>query len=289
MKKMTFSYGWGMSVCYKKMLNPIFKAILFLIITLLPLQKGSAQVEPSSELFRTLKKLDGIIFENGFNKCLLSEMEPFISNDLEFYHDQGGITKTKENFLLTIKENICSNQEQKPIRKLVENSLEVFPLYDKGVLYGALQNGVHEFYIKESGKDLYLTSTAKFSHLWIKETDNWMLKRVLSYDHQTPKVTSKTEIVLSDKILSDYVGHYKSPNIPKITISKKGNGLEMNAGEMNLHILPETEALFFNEQAPLTFEFVKDTDGSIKKMIVREHGKIVEEAIPIREDKMDSN
>lgn len=286
MKKVTFSYVRGMSICYQNMHNSIFRTIALLIITLLPFQKGSAQVGPSSELFQAIKKMDSILFENGFNKCLLSEIEPFINNDLEFYHDQGGITTTKENFLLTIKQNICSNQEKKPIRKLVENSLEVFPLYENGVLYGALQNGVHEFYIKESNKDLYLTSTAKFSHVWIKERDNWMLKRVLSYDHKAPRETIKTGISLSDKILLDYVGQYEAPNTGKVTISKKRNRLEMNAGEMHLDILPETETLFFSEQAPLTFEFIKDSYGQIKKMVIREHGKIVEEAIPIRADKM---
>lgn len=276
MKKTTFSYGQGMSIYYHNLNSSIFKIIVLLIIALLPIQKGSAQVEPSSELFQTIKKMDGILFENGFNKCLLSEMEPFISNDLEFYHDQGGISNTKENFLLTLKQNICSNPERKPIRKLIEKSVEVFPLYENSVLYGALQNGIHEFYMKESDKDLYLTSTAKFSHLWIKEGDNWVLKRVFSYDHKIPNVSiNNIKVALSNETLDTYVGSYSGQNI-KAKITRKEGALLMDSGDMQLLILPESENIFFANEAPLTFEFVSVKEV-IAKMIVRENGKIVDE------------
>ena len=36
--------------------------------------------------------------------------------------------------------------------------------------------------------DLYPTSVAKFTHLWLLDGEQWRLKRALSYDHQTPKV-----------------------------------------------------------------------------------------------------
>ncbi|WP_405382313.1 nuclear transport factor 2 family protein [Maribacter sp. LLG6340-A2] len=132
--------------------NSFSKVIFLFTILLLPFQKTTAQVATSSTLYKTIKEMDSFLFENGFNECRISDMEPLISDDLEFYHDQSGITKSKKDFLLTIEQNICSNQQQKPIRKLMENSLEIFPLYNKGVLYGALQNGIHEFYIKEANK-----------------------------------------------------------------------------------------------------------------------------------------
>ena len=256
--------------------NYFSKIIFFFTILLLSFQITTAQVETTSELYKTIKEMDSILFENGFNKCLISDIEPFISEDLEFYHDQGGITSSKEEFLMTIRQNICSNQEQKPIRKLMGNSLEIFPLNANGVLYGAIQNGIHEFFIKETNKEPYLTSTAKFSHLWIKDSDTWKLKRVLSYNHKAPnKSSQKVEIMVSNEVLDTYVGTYSGKNV-KANISRKESALLMASGDMHFIILPESENTFFAKDAPLTFEFISN-NNVISKMIVRENGKIVDE------------
>ncbi len=259
------------------MTNYLTKVIFLFTIFLLHFQNTTAQVEQSSELYKIIKDMDRILFENGFNECIISDMEPLISDDLEFYHDEGGITHSKEKFLLTIKQNICSNQEQKPIRKLMANSLEVFPLYDKQVLYGVVQNGIHEFFIKEANRAPYLTSTAKFSHLWLKENDTWKLKRVLSYDHKTPNRSNDltTKIDLTEETLESYLGTYTGQST-KVKISRKENALVMDSGDIQLILLPESEHIFFANEAPLTFEFVTRNDV-VSKMIVRENGKIVDE------------
>ncbi|MEQ8523163.1 hypothetical protein [Gracilimonas sp.] len=57
---------------------------------------------------------------------------------------------------------------------------------DNGELYGAIQRGEHEFYILEPGKEMYKTGFARFTHLWLLEDGEWILKRVLSYDHKDP-------------------------------------------------------------------------------------------------------
>lgn len=288
MKNTTFSLGRIMPLFTESFKSKPFKIItnikmLAFIIASLTIQNLNAQVEKSSELFQTMKKMDSIVFERGFNKCMHSEIEQFLSNDLEFYHDQGGITNSKEAFLETLKKNICANLEMKPIRKLTKGSLEVFPLYNNGNLYGAIQKGIHEFYMSEPDKDIYLTSTAKFTHVWVKENDNWKLKRVLSYDHiPASKKVDKIEISLSKKMLNKYLGKYDGENIKNINISINDNVLEMHAGEMKINIFPETKTLFFSKEAPLTFEFVNDAKGNVIKMIVSEHGKVVEEAIRVK-------
>lgn len=147
---------------------------------------SSAQEAKSSELYQTLKRNDSLIFEQSFNRCNHSDMENLLAEDLEFYHDTSGITSGKETFLNTIKKNICGNPTIKPIRTLEKESLKVFPLYNKGELYGAIQNGDHNFYLRENGKTRP-TVKAKFTHLWTLENNKWVLKRVLSYDHQPLK------------------------------------------------------------------------------------------------------
>lgn len=162
------------------------KIIPFLIVLFLG-SSLSAQVNHDSELFKALKARDSLLFDLGFNECKISEFEGFISEDLEFYHDQGGLTGNKEDFLRNVRNNICANASKKPIRKLTPGTLEVYPLFDNGNLYGAIQQGVHDFYIKEPGKDIYKTSSAKFTHVWVLKNEEWILKRVLSYDHKNPE------------------------------------------------------------------------------------------------------
>ncbi|WCL53790.1 nuclear transport factor 2 family protein [Gimibacter soli] len=149
-----------------------------------------AQVAEDSELFKTLMGLDDAIFEKSFNRCDHSDLLKLIPDDFEFYHDTGGFENSKESFMATVERNICGNPAVKPIRKLVSGSLEVYPLMNgDGTLYGAVQQGVHEFYLREEGKPLRLTSTARFTHVWIFKDEAWTLKRVLSYDHHAPDDT----------------------------------------------------------------------------------------------------
>lgn len=144
---------------------------------------ATANTEENKKLYSQFVELDNILFEESFNKCNEEVLPPLITSDFEFYHDIAGI-QDKNEFLRAVKNNICSNPDKKPIRKLVPGSMEVFPLNNNGVLYGVIQRGVHEFYIKEPGKKIYKTGIAKFTHLWLLQDGKWQLKRVLSFDHQ---------------------------------------------------------------------------------------------------------
>jgi len=136
-------------------------------------------------LFTELKKQDSIFFERGFNQCDMQYLEKHISQDLKFFHDQSGF-QDRATFFHNTKTYLCSNTEQKPIRKVDASSLEVFPLYNNGEIYGAIQTGVHYFYIREKGKEDVKTSIARFTHVWIIEDDLWKISEVLSFDHQKP-------------------------------------------------------------------------------------------------------
>ncbi len=151
--------------------------VLFLILS----QIVFSQVKNTDELYKTAKKLDSLIFDLGFNKCDLSHYDSIISNDLEFYHDKGGITSGKEAFTASIKNNICGGPN-KVKRELVPDSMKVFPMYKNNVLYAFIQEGEHDFAEFYEGK-WHRGSRAKFNILWILEGENWKMKRVLSYDH----------------------------------------------------------------------------------------------------------
>jgi CubicO group peptidase (beta-lactamase class C family) len=160
--------------------------IISIIILLVISVNSQGQVSKDSELFNTIYALDSILFEEGFNNCDLVSVANTVTDDFEFYHDQNGISD-KAMFLQAFKESLCSNPNRKPIRKLVNGSMEVFPLYNEGIMYGAIQKAKHEFYIKEPEKELYITNVALFTHLWLLDGETWKLKRSLSFDHQSPR------------------------------------------------------------------------------------------------------
>jgi len=141
-----------------------------------------SQEAQTSDLFRALKKSDSLLFEETFNKCNLAPLDKIIHPDLVFLHDQSG-RQNKAEFLSAVKQNICGNPKQKPIRKLTPGTLTVYSLHRDGVLYGAVQMGDHEFYIAEAGKPLRPTSTAKFIHTWLLTEGEWRLYFVQSFHH----------------------------------------------------------------------------------------------------------
>ena len=164
----------------KKSMKKIFLLALLFISNL---NLAIGQVSKNSEIFLTLKKQDSIFFERSFNLCDMDYLKSAIHKDLIFYHDQAGI-QNRESFLENTKNNICSDFNKKPIRKVKEESLEVYPMYNDGVIYGAIQTGIHDFYIRESNKADIKTSSAKFIHLYLLINGDWLLKEVLSFDHK---------------------------------------------------------------------------------------------------------
>ena len=113
-------------------------------------------------------------WEDAYNHCKLDIMDSIISEDLEFYHDLGGLTNYAQN-IEAFKTNFAKNYGLR--RELVPGSLEIYPIKD----YGAIQIGSHTFCHKENGKQD--CGTFKFVHVWQKKNGEWKLTRVVSYGH----------------------------------------------------------------------------------------------------------
>ncbi|WP_300359114.1 nuclear transport factor 2 family protein [Fluviicola sp.] len=158
---------------------------LFLIISFLATTNIiSAQAEKSSELYLTILSKDSLLFNIGFNTCDITQFDSLLSEDFEFFHDTDSISYRKE-FLDGIRKGLCkSPATYQSRRELIAGSTEVFPLYKKGKLYGAIQHGRHNFYENLKGKPERFASTARFTHVWLLENGVWKLNKGLSYDHQ---------------------------------------------------------------------------------------------------------
>lgn len=145
--------------------------------------------DESSHFQDQMAALDQSFFQRSFNECDIDYLKQHISEDLRFFHDQSG-RQDIHVFMENVQRNICTGTKNKPIRELIPGSLESFPLYEKGELYGAIQHGEHAFYLRNDSQRT-LTSTAKFTNTWQLADGTWKLSVSLSYDHQVPDDSEK--------------------------------------------------------------------------------------------------
>ncbi|GAB3516209.1 hypothetical protein GCM10027442_33420 [Emticicia fontis] len=124
-------------------------------------------------LYNEIAHMDSVMF-NAFNAQDQETIKNTFDESLEFYHDKGGLTNYTQNIAAT--KNLFANNNGLN-RKLVEGSMEVYPIKD----YGAIQIGEHTFCHKENGRDD--CGTFKFMHIWQKKNGVWKITRVASYDH----------------------------------------------------------------------------------------------------------
>ena len=131
-------------------------------------------IQSQAELDKAIASLDAALFD-AYNRCDLEKFASFIADDVEFYHDQGGVTLGKGDLTHSIKKNICG----KVTRELVPGTLQVYHM--KG--YGAVEMGVHRFH-HPGHDDTEPVGEAKFIHLWRYKDGAWKITRVISYDHR---------------------------------------------------------------------------------------------------------
>lgn len=127
---------------------------------------------PASDLKNTIQQADAKLF-SAYNRCDMEVLAGMVADDLEFYHDQTGLTTGKEPFLKAIRTNICG----KVHRDLLPETLEVYPLRN----YGAVEIGVHRF--THPGHPEDGLGDARFVQLWQKRGEYWVLTRVISFEH----------------------------------------------------------------------------------------------------------
>lgn len=187
---------------------------IFLILTARVLMVNG-QTDISGNLYTEVKTVDSLLFDIGFNSCNSEVLDNLISDNFIFYHDQSGITNSKEAFIESVRNGLCK-LPYKAIRVLDESSVSVYPLFNNDSLYGAIQNGAHSFYALEGDNQKYLTSTAKFTHIWIIEEGTWKLRSVLSFNHKdVDKKKGNTGLFIDKEVTDNWL---KQKNIPAVGI-----------------------------------------------------------------------
>jgi hypothetical protein len=206
-------------------------------------------------------------------------MQKFFKDDIEFYHDKGGLTLGLGNLTATMRKNLCGNENFRLRRASVDGTIKVFPLQNSSDIYGAIISGEHVFYVLEKDKEERLDGLAKFVNLWVLRDGVWKMSRIFSYDHgPAPYVNNRKEIKLTTIILDQFVGKYAAPHSGLCRIQRENNFLYLVIGDKKYDLHPQSDKSFFVTDRDLVFEFTKNVSGNISKMIVRENGNIVEEA-----------
>jgi len=121
------------------------------------------------KLYNEIVKMDSIYF-NAYNTCDMETQAKIYDEDLELFHDKGGLATSKSDILKSLKENICN----KVTRTLIKGSVEVYPIKN----YGAIQFGYHKFYNKEEPNAKSIPS--KFVVIWKNKNNSWKITKVIS-------------------------------------------------------------------------------------------------------------
>ena len=233
-----------------------------IVVVILFTSFANAQVSQDSELFKTLKAKDSLMFEIGFNQCNLSQIEALLPERFEFYHDKDGITKTRAAFIKVLNENLCSSDKNPYQRILEEGSIEIFPLHEHGELYGAIMTGRHSF-----GNTI-----ARFTNLFLLEDSVWMPSRILSYDHKMKEPTLISDITfikLSSDEMSLYLGDYEfSPDFV-LSVIREGEKIYGDAQGQKVEIKPYSNHKFVDESQIMNLTFISDESGKITGLMMR--------------------
>jgi hypothetical protein len=138
----------------------MLRAILAALFALPALASGAEQASgsPGDSLYATVAALDSAAFD-AFNRCSdpaqLAKHAGYFAEDVEFYHDDGGVTWSRDEMLANTEKYVCGNFS----RELIEGTLRVHPIKD----FGAISQGSHRFCQFSSGK---CEGLADFTMIW---------------------------------------------------------------------------------------------------------------------------
>ncbi len=153
------------------MRNIKYFTILAFAVAVTAIAQSPLAFPESPQLFETVAQLDAKMF-GAFNAHDVDLLMSMFTDDMEFYHDKGGLTNRAET------EGFVKMFGNSPYSaELIPGSLQVYPIEN----FGAIEIGTHRFCHKENGKDD--CGNFPFVMVWRKSADSWKVSRVISYGH----------------------------------------------------------------------------------------------------------
>jgi len=133
-------------------------------------------------LYQKILALDTEMFE-AFNTCTdpvkLQKHASFFVKELEFYHDNGGASWTRDEYMKGVRNNVCGKFH----RELELASFRVWPIKD----FGAISQGTHRFCHSATTCE----GVGQFTMIWREKDGKWQVTRAMSYDHRSENVPAQ--------------------------------------------------------------------------------------------------
>jgi len=139
-------------------------------------------IPDEAALVTIIAERDAALFATMFDRCDPAALADLVTDDLEFYHDRGGLTATRAAFVADYA-GACEARKApdawRSRRELVPGTMKVYAI--PGV--GAVEEASHLFYERQGDGPEKLAGRARFSMLWRLEDGRWRLARAFSIDH----------------------------------------------------------------------------------------------------------
>lgn len=139
-------------------------------------ESAAAAERTQEQLTQVIADLDTAVFD-AFNTCSdparLATHATYFDEAVEFYHDTGGVTWSRDEMIERTRQNVCGRYR----RELVPGTLQVCPI--KG--FGAIAQGTHRFCALSA---MECPGEADFVMIWRERDGQWQVTRVLSYAHR---------------------------------------------------------------------------------------------------------
>jgi hypothetical protein len=253
--------------CYAAALVLTFAPILA------PAMAQADQMTLPADAEQTLRAADAGYWR-AYNACDPVAMAPFFAEDLEFYHDKGGLTRTRAGMVDATMKGICSNPNLHVRRAPMTAGVR----YDPIPGYGAVLSGQHQFYMTEKGMPERPTGIAFFTMLWRYDQGRWQMTRAFSLDHQPVTYhPPQAGVVLSPAALLRYAGQYHMPNAGEVIITVEKGRLVLTTNNLKLTLAPKIADHFFALERPLQIDFAGEAHGKAAMLTIVENGAPVEQ------------
>ncbi len=146
----------------KSILTIFFFSLILLVLSCSSKKIVSSQIAPyqaiDQEIYDQIKAMDTKFF-NAYNSCDLDLQAAIYSDDIEFFHDKGGLMTSKQDNYKGTEKNICG----KVTRTLIPGSIEVYPIKD----FGAVEIGYHKFFNNQEPDAI--SNPSKFIIFWKRD------------------------------------------------------------------------------------------------------------------------
>ena len=141
-------------------------------------------IPEGAALIEAIHAADTELFELAIGGCDPVKLRGMVTDDMEFYHDKGGVTaKSGDEFVAEYAKNCDARMAPDAWhvrRALVLETLHVDPVPG----FGAIETGEHLFYERQGEGPEKLVGKAAFAQVWRYDDGVWKTHRVLSFAHK---------------------------------------------------------------------------------------------------------